>query len=422
MVPRSRANVVHVIGDEGSEQREQIASLIVNLSRRRFEVAVVGPLSRPLRDELTRYGVRWANVPIPLEATTIERTRCVAQLQRVFADREAHIVHAHSLTAGSVAALAAHRLRPRPATVVSAQGLMPAPPAGALERLRWRRTLGRTLALADRVIAESQAHLRLLHEAAGHAAREALVIPPGLDQGRYSHKTDAGVKRRQLGLIGEAALVGAVGTLQPGQGFEKFLRAAALIIEDLPNVEFLVLGEGPLRPSLEALAHELRITGSTVFMGDRNDIPEIISAMNVLVAPSPGAGGALRALQGLSLKIPVVGVEGGTVCEMLAGLEEVVCTRPDDAETLAAGIREHLEILPAPGQRPTATSAVGLTLAHEDFLVSKEEYDLDRAGLRRRTQETGERSDVDRALQRYDIGEAAKQLAEVYEGLLDDRP
>ena len=76
-------------------------------------------------------------------------------------------------------------------------------------------------------------------------------------------------------------------------------------------------------------------------------------------------------------------------------------------------------MLPAAGERPTATSAVGLTLAHEDFLVSREEYDLDRAGLRRRAQAAGERSEVDRVLERYDISNAAQQLVEVYEGLLE---
>jgi glycosyltransferase involved in cell wall biosynthesis len=158
----------------------------------------------------------------------------------------------------------------------------------------------------------------------------------------------------ELALAG-APLVAAVGRLVPEKGPDRFLRAAALVHAAEPAARFAVVGDGPLRAGLEALAGELGLTGAVRFTGARTDARALIARADVLVVASDSEGQSLVALEALAAGTPVV----STPVAGMAGLAGVSVVGDFTPEALAAAVTA---LLRAP-ERRAALGAAGAALA-----------------------------------------------------------
>jgi glycosyltransferase involved in cell wall biosynthesis len=201
-----------------------------------------------------------------------------------------------------------------------------------------------------------------------------------------------------------------------------FLRAAALVAADLPNVDFLVVGDGPEREPLEALAHDLRLTGQVVFAGQRRDVPDVLAALDLFVAPSREESFGLAALEAIAAGVPLVASDVGGLSEILAGTDLGDLVAPGDPEALAEVIRRELNTVSladeGAGEGTELTDGGLLSLA--DMLVKETEFDLDQTGLAASAQpHAGEHETAREALlARFDLGRMAAQTAELYEELV----
>ena len=81
-------------------------------------------------------------------------------------------------------------------------------------------------------------------------------------------------------------VVGIVAVLRPEKDHETFLRAAAVVAAERPDVRFLIVGDGPIRAPLESLATALGIASAVVFLGSRTDVNELLPLMDVFVLSS----------------------------------------------------------------------------------------------------------------------------------------
>lgn len=134
----------------------------------------------------------------------------------------------------------------------------------------------------------------------GVPASRVELIPNAIEADRYrfdpARRANA---RAQLGIAPERFVVGAVGRLVPGKQVDMLLRS----LHGHAGVTALVVGDGPERPSLTALARELRV--DAVFTGESTEVPGLLSAMDVLVAPSEEETFGLAVLEGLAAGLPV---------------------------------------------------------------------------------------------------------------------
>jgi glycosyltransferase involved in cell wall biosynthesis len=85
-----------------------------------------------------------------------------------------------------------------------------------------------------------------------------------------------------------------------------FLRIAAEVHKRIPEAEFLLVGDGPLRPDIERQAAEFGIGERVVFMGDRRDIPAILASTDVAVLTSDSEGLSNVILEAMAAGLPVV--------------------------------------------------------------------------------------------------------------------
>ena len=149
----------------------------------------------------------------------------------------------------------------------------------------------------------------------------------------------SGVPREKLAIIGNAlppaaldparaALPRRPDTLRVGmvarmnahyKNHAGFLRIAAQIHQRMPDVEFLLAGDGPLRPELEQQATALGLGGRAIFLGDRRDIPAVLASMDVAVLTSDSESLSNAILEAMAARLPVVAYNVGGNAELING-------------------------------------------------------------------------------------------------------
>jgi glycosyltransferase involved in cell wall biosynthesis len=192
----------------------------------------------------------------------------------------------------------------------------------------------------DRVIAVSAAAAERLGRIPSLVVRNG-IEPPSPPAG----PCDRDWLRREMGLEARAAgpVAVAIGRLAPVKGFDVLLRAWRSVEADLALV-----GDGPERGSLEALAASLGLTPRVRFLGLRRDVPRVLCAADLMVISSRREGLPYVLLEALHLARPVVATRTPGVAELLP--VEALCP-PDDPAALAQAIRQALADLPAARRR-----------------------------------------------------------------------
>ncbi|MGH9684186.1 MAG: glycosyltransferase [Candidatus Acidiferrales bacterium] len=130
------------------------------------------------------------------------------------------------------------------------------------------------------------------------------VLHYGIDFGKFQEPVSREQVRSEIGLPLDAPVVGHVGRFAPAKNHGFLLEIAGEILKTRPDVHFLFVGDGPLRPEIEARSRAMGISGNVHFPGSRADVPRLMrGAMDVFVFPSlwEGLGVALIEAQAAGL-------------------------------------------------------------------------------------------------------------------------
>lgn len=207
---------------------------------------------------------------------------------------------------------------------------------GLPDRVEWPNRLLEPI--TDAFIGVAEAHGKYLTRCEGCPAEKVRVIPNGVDVERFS-PTPADPKLRvELGLPANAPLAGILAALRPEKNHELFLRTVAKIHADIPEARFLIIGDGPLRPQLAALAKNLEIDSAVHFLGTRSDIPDLLNLLDVLVLSSHMEANPVSILEALACGKPVVATRVGSIPESVHDGVHGYLVEPDDARQMAARV------------------------------------------------------------------------------------
>jgi glycosyltransferase involved in cell wall biosynthesis len=140
------------------------------------------------------------------------------------------------------------------------------------------------------------------------------------------------------------AKVGVVSRLHYSKGVQDVLSAAALLLRVLPDVEFLIAGDGPYRPTLERLTRKLGIEDSVQFLGFMRDPWRIMSQIDVLAHATFDLGDSmpLALLEAGAAGIPVVATRWSGIPEIVQDGKTGLLVPPHDAPAMAEGIAKLL--------------------------------------------------------------------------------
>jgi len=140
--------------------------------------------------------------------------------------------------------------------------------------------------------------------------------------------------RRELILQDERVCL-MIARLHEEKGFKVLFDAIPNVVSQVGNLVVLVAGEGPHRATLEAEAKQRGLEEVVRFLGQRNDIPELISLASVVVLPSLAESFGFVLLEAMSLDRPVVASTTGGIPEVVSDGETGLLVPPGDALSLA---------------------------------------------------------------------------------------
>jgi glycosyltransferase involved in cell wall biosynthesis len=185
--------------------------------------------------------------------------------------------------------------------------------------------------------------------ALGVEAAKITVVNPPVDLHVFDCELDCSQQRKDSGLNGNESAFGLVGVLAEWKGQRTFLRAAARVLQIIPECRVFVIGDTPdnsseYREELIALCEALKIREQVIFTGFREDIPALIQMLDVVVHASvtPEPFGKVI-IEGMAMKKPVIASMAGGPTEIIEDGITGFLVAPGDEAQLAGRIIQVLQ-------------------------------------------------------------------------------
>jgi glycosyltransferase involved in cell wall biosynthesis len=352
-------------------------------------LAVIGAPEGTVARQLREAGIPYFSIPLSfapgsgrigrLLVYAVRFPWAVLRLAVFFRRQRVDVVHTHvfnTIMSGRIAAWLAR--------VPCRVSMIPAPLHLEAPFTRWADRL--TWWMDHHVIAGSE-WTRDCYRALGMNERRLACVSYGADSARFDPAlADPDRLRRELGIASGVPLIGLVAYFYPPRddwqtppeirgrglkGHDDFISAARLILRQRPDARFVLAGSGwgiageQYRQRLIARCREEQLDHAVLFLGRREDIPDILSALDVAVQCSlcENYGGTVEALM---MERPTVATRVGGMPETIRHGETGLLVPPRDPEALAAAILELLDDRP----RALAMARAGRALMLDRFQIS----------------------------------------------------
>lgn len=319
--------LTHALGVGGAE--ELILNVVTRLPRDRYEPIVCcfenppGPIGR----EIEGHGVRVVPLGVaPGWRHPLGWTSIVKYLRR----ERPQIVHTFLLPAS---------LYGRSAAIAAGVPVIIGTEVNIYERKQWHHILiERWLARASTCIVASAESVKAAYvRQLGISPNAVRVIYNAVNWDRLHATATPREVRRQLGIPEDRLVVGVVATLQEKKGHRVLLDAFAQTA-GLQEAWLMLVGDGPLRPSLEEHASTLGIRERVTFCGTRRDLGNLLPAMDVFALPSLWEGLPLALILAMGAGRPVVATRLAGIPEVVADGQTGLLVPPGDATAIATAI------------------------------------------------------------------------------------
>jgi len=142
-----------------------------------------------------------------------------------------------------------------------------------------------------------------------------IIIRYGIDYTEF-FRGDQRIKE-ELGINNTDLVVGMISCLKPQKSPQDFIKLAFLVNKILPDVKFLLVGDGILRKRTQELINRLNLQKCVILTGWRRDVSRILSAIDVFVLTSLWEGLPIAALEAAASSIPVVATHTGGIAEVV---------------------------------------------------------------------------------------------------------
>jgi len=221
--------------------------------------------------------------------------------------------------------------------------------------------------LADCVVCNSRAAAEGLARA-GLPGHKVKVIPNALPEEAFATPAPALPRPESVLRVGMIARMN-----NPVKNYPVLLDAAAQLAAKYPNVEFLLVGDGPLRSEFEKTAKSLHIERQVRFLGDRRDIPAVLASMDISVLTSLSESLSNAIIESMAAGLPVVATRVGGNPDLVRDGETGFLIPPGDAASLAEALDR---LLAGPElRREFGRKAKAFALEHFSLVRVRDQYE-----------------------------------------------
>jgi len=163
---------------------------------------------------------------------------------------------------------------------------------------------------------------------------------PGRTENSPPWQSEAGQgeqRKKKLGLRG-GLVVGIVARLSDVKGHIYLIEAMKVILEKMPDVQLLIVGDGKMKEELLRLSKRLGIERNVFFVPSVSDTREVLSAMDLFVMPSLKEGLGLALMEAMAYGLAVIGSDVGGITNLIKDNYNGVLVKPADSEAIADAI------------------------------------------------------------------------------------
>jgi glycosyltransferase involved in cell wall biosynthesis len=357
--------VLHVItGLQGGGAEMMLYKLLGRMDPKRFSNVVLSLTSGgDIGSRISSLGIPCHELDIAGLSGGVRGLRRAVTLIRAFRPNVIQTWLHHADLFGTVAG----RLAGNPNIVWNLRCSSLSPSDFPQSSLRLVRILGLLSSIPKVVIANSAAG-KSAHVHAGYHPRRWEIVPNGFDTESLAPNGDARIRiRQELDINDSVALIGIVGRYHPMKGHALFLRAAANLVGTRSTTRFLMVGRGLDSKNVELVEQirGLNLESHVKLLGERRDVPDIMSALDILASSSTSGEGFPNVIgEAMACGLPCVGTDVGDTRTIIG--ETGLVVPAGDSEALANAWRQLLGMRPEDRQ---LLGAAARTRIHDSFEI-----------------------------------------------------
>ena len=295
-------------------------ALIKRINQKKYHPIFFSPYQGPLIKKLRDIGVE----------TIVFKKNITLNLKRLIREKSIDLVHVN--------------------TIVSTYGAF----AGKLARKKvlwhihediskglWNRFLRQLIrVLSDRIVVVSDR----IHRSFGNK-NKVTTIHNGIDIKEFVKDMEGDTIKQEFDLNKNFPIIGVIGSISPAKGHKYFLKALVEVERKYPKVATLIVGESPpvfrrWRGRMEELVKRIGLKERVIFTGLREDISQIMAALDIFVLPSVYEAFGLVLLEAMAFKKPIIASNVGGIPEIVEDGITGLLVPPGDPESLAKAIIE----------------------------------------------------------------------------------
>ena len=170
-------------------------------------------------------------------------------------------------------------------------------------------------------------------------SNKVVSIPAGVDLRKFDSGISREKIRKELKVDSNQILIGKIGVVRGWKGHNYFLEAIPLILKNIPYAKFVIAGNGPGFKEIKSKVKLAGIENKVDLLGHREDVPEIMAALDVQVLASFAGEGTPQVIpQAFVMKTPVVATKIASIPDLLGQGERGILIEPENALSLAEGV------------------------------------------------------------------------------------
>ena len=288
------------------------------------------------QEAFQKYGVRVidlrmknARSRLPLIANVFRTLKGCVQLYRLLRSESVQLLQTYDFYANAIGTVVGRLARIQ--VIVMSQRVVYVG--------RWRFWVDRIVSRwVDKVTTVSASVREFCITMEGMEPTHVVVIRNGIDLPQAMSIRDRTEIRRELGIDDDTFIVGTVGRLSRQKGHSILIRAAPQVLSIVPNVKFVIVGQGPDSDKLRALIEQLGLGRSFILSGHVPDVGSLLTAMDLYVHPSLWEGMPNAVLEAMAFSKPIIATNVDGTIELLVDGESGMLIPPGDAQSLASAI------------------------------------------------------------------------------------